>query len=123
MLQDGSNNNFTSISTPQSYNHLHTVLLGNNSLDLTSTLDGIIKGRHVTSLDIANNRHNNDNYTGRTVIPSYISDMRYLSSVNLFFTNIAVRAMGVVHWGTYHECCTSGNMSWVFVHRGMCYVC
>ena len=56
LLDCGFNNMTGALSTPRRYNHLHTVLLSNNSLDITSTLTGLIDGQHIITMEITNNR-------------------------------------------------------------------
>ena len=56
ILLDASFNNLDgALLVPQGYNHLHTVNINNNEFDMTATLNGLIAGRHVTDIGIANN--------------------------------------------------------------------
>ena len=66
LLEASSNNLSGTLYGPQGYNHLHTILLGDNEFNMTSTLDGIIAGKRVTEITMANNRHDNFDYTART---------------------------------------------------------
>ena len=67
ILLEASSNNLTgTLYGPQGYNHLHTVLMGDNEVNMTSTLAGIIAGKRVTEITMANNRHDNFDYTART---------------------------------------------------------
>ena len=67
ILLEASSNNLTGkLYGPQGYNHLHTVILQNNELNMTATLNGIIAGGRVTEINMANNRHDDSDYTFRT---------------------------------------------------------
>ena len=67
ILLNAAFNNLTgALYSPQGYNHMHTVQLQSNEFNMTDTLDGIIAGGRVTEVNMADNRHNEFDYSART---------------------------------------------------------
>ena len=80
ILLNAAFNNLTGeLYSPQGYNHMHTVQLQSNEFNMTDTLDGIIAGGRVTEINMADNRHNEFDYSARTGLLLY----RWLLSSNM----------------------------------------